>query len=69
MIVWRDKRTTTLTIPAELVSNVRIAIEARAKEFKTTSQEKDERHVDGVSTRERWNNMARSLTKLAEQLK
>lgn len=68
MTTWRDKRTVTLSIPAELVSNVRIAIEARAKEFKSNRTEIS-RTIDGVSAAEHWDHMARGLYKLAEQLK
>lgn len=68
MTVWRDKRSVTLTIPAELVSNVRIAIEARAKEFKETSQA-EYGTMNGTPTDKRWNDMIAGLTRLAEQLK
>lgn len=68
MTAWRDKRTVTLSIPAELVSNVRIAIEARAKEFKTGNWA-ERRSMGETTIGQHWDDVARGLTKLAEQLK
>lgn len=61
-----DKRPVTITIPGELVSNVRIAIEARAKEFKVNID--NVKWSDSLTTKH-WSDMARGLTRLAEKLK
>lgn len=62
-----DRRPVTITIPGELVSNVRIAIEARAKEFK--ANKKEARADNAGVAAERWAAMAAGLTRLAEKLK